>query len=220
MSEEKQTRRLGSFFWRIEQHIWRSTISGFVVSVPLIISYIILSFFFFGIDDIFRPIVRDTVLDFTGFGVVVTFGLLYVIGAFMSGNRMRAAQDAFWSRVPVVKGIYLVAREARDALSTTGDHDYSRVVFIEWPGPGKIAMGFVTGHFGHANSEGKRRIAVYIPTVPNPTSGMLAFVLEDDVIESELSIKEAMKTVLSGGIVLPDLPEKLALGYEKDIQQP
>ncbi len=211
VSEEELKERASSIFWRFEHHIWRAIISGFVVSIPLLITYIVLRFFFINVDDLFRPIVRDTVLDFPGIGVVATFVLLYVIGSFMAGKRMRAAQDAFWSRVPVVNRIYIVAREAMDALSTPMEHDFSRVVFVEWPSPGIKAMGFVTGHLGHSAVDGKHQVAVYIPTVPNPTSGMLAFVSEDDVVESDISVQEAMKTVLSGGIVLPEPPEALGL---------
>ena len=190
-----------------------------MVSIPLLITYLVLRFFFVNVDDLFRPIVRNTVLDFPGTGVVATFILLYVIGSFMAGRRMRAAQDGFWSRVPVVNRIYKVVREVTEALSTPVDHNFSRVVFVEWPSPGIMAMGFVTGHLGHSATDGKHRVAVYIPTVPNPTSGMLAFVSEDDVIESEITVQQAMKTVLSGGIVLPVPPKALGLEIGEPTRQ-
>ena len=99
----------------------------------------------------------------------------------------------------MVRMIYGVTQQASDAL--TSQYGFSRVVFIEWPREGMIAMGFVTGRI---QAEDHSTIAmVYIPTVPNPTSGNLAFVLEDDVIETDLTVEHAMRLVLSGGTVLP-----------------
>ena len=66
-----------------------------------------------------------------------------------------------------------------------------------------VAIGFVTGRaFSRSTSESI--VVVYIPTVPNPTSGNMAFVLEDDIIETDLTVEDAMKLVFSGGIVLPE----------------
>ena len=109
------------------------------------------------------------------------------------------------SRIPVVKNIYSVANQATQALSTPLEHQFSRVVFIEWPRPGVRALGFVTGHI-HARSERQQgTVVIYIPTVPNPTSGMLAWINEEDVMETDITVEDAMKVVFSGGIVLPKL---------------
>ena len=81
-------------------------------------------------------------------------------------------------------------------------HRFSRVVFLEWPREGMIAMGFVTGR-AMSSRTGETMAVVYIPTVPNPTSGNMAFVMEDDLFETSVSVEAAMKMVFSGGIVLP-----------------
>ena len=65
-------------------------------------------------------------------------------------------------------------------------------------------MGFITGHCPSPAQDGKDLLVVYIPTVPNPTSGNLAFVTEDQVVETKLTVEEAMKIVFSGGMVLPE----------------
>ncbi|MQG70468.1 MAG: DUF502 domain-containing protein, partial [SAR202 cluster bacterium] len=90
------------------------------------------------------------------------------------------------------------------ALSTGSQHEFSRVVFVEWPRPGVTAMGLVTGHC-HMPDSDTMKIVVYIPTVPNPTSGMLAILDEDQVTETDITVEEAMKVVFSGGIILPDM---------------
>ena len=76
------------------------------------------------------------------------------------------------------------------------------MVFVEWPRDGVVALGFLTGR-AQSESGDRSMVVVYIPTVPNPTSGNLAFVMEDDVMETNLSVEDAMKLVFSGGIILP-----------------
>ena len=70
-------------------------------------------------------------------------------------------------------------------------------------------MGFVMGHLDDSHHNELPMVAVYIPTVPNPTSGMLAFFPEDDVTETNITVQDAMKTVFSGGVVLPNIPARV-----------
>ena len=194
---------------RIEHHLWRNLSSGFWVLVPLVITFVIFRFAFVEIDGVVRPFVSNISLlgfsfDFRGVGVIVTLLVFYAVGASLAVVKLQRWQDAVLTRIPIIKGPYSIAREVSSALSTPLGHHYSRVVFLEWPRPGVKAMGFVTGHLGGVGGEEGTKVAVYIPTVPNPTSGMLAFVSEEDIIESNITVQQAMKTVLSGGIVLPD----------------
>ena len=206
---------------RLERHIGRRIASGFLVLVPVLVTYLILRFVFGYVDGLLRPLAKDTPLDYTGVGVAIALVLLYVIGVFFSGKRSKALQDAVLSRVPIVRNIYTVASQATEALSSTVDHHFSRVVFLEWPRPGFMAMGFVTGHL-HVPIPGKddgATVVVYIPTVPNPTSCMLAWVPESEVIESEFTVEQAMKAVFSGGIVLPKMPVQPGLQAPDSIDE-
>ncbi len=175
--------------------------------VPLGITFIILRTVVVFLDEILRPFLENTYLDFPGIGLVTLLIGLYLIGAIVSarlGRRAFDVQGAVLTRVPVVKSIYVLARQATDALSTPMERKVSRVVFIEWPRPGFMALGFVTGQTSSLDEDGSSRLIVYVPTVPNPTSGNLAFVTEADVIDTDITVEEAMKTVFSGGIVPPD----------------
>ncbi|MCH7786712.1 MAG: DUF502 domain-containing protein [Chloroflexi bacterium] len=194
---------------RLESHIGRRIFSGFLVLVPLLATILILQFVLGYIDASFRAFafVKDTPLDFRGIGVAFAVILFYSVGLLVAGRAGRRAigwQNAILSKIPVVRSIFGVAQQATDALTSPSGHRYSRVVFLNWPRPGVLAMGFVTGHCHSPEGHGKTVLVVYIPTVPNPTSGMLAFVAEDEVFESNLSIEDAMKIVFSGGIVLPE----------------
>jgi len=203
-----------SLYQRGERHFWRRIASGFFVLVPLLATFLIIRFVFGYIDGIFRGDsglltrwIEGTFLDFPGVGVAFTIGLLYLIGLLVAaeaGRRAVSWQNAVLSRIPIVKSIYGVAKQATDSLVSPSGHQFSRVVFIEWPREGMLAIGFITGHCPSPAKDGTNVLVVYVPTVPNPTSGNLAFVSEDKIIESELTVEEAMKIVFSGGMVLPE----------------
>ena len=135
-----------SFLNRAERHLWRKVVSGFLVVVPLAITFIVLRIVVVFLDDILRPSLENTYLDFPGIGLVILLIGLYLIGAIVSarlGRRAFDVQGAVLTRVPVVKSIYVLARQATDALSTPMERKINRVVFIEWPRPGFMALGFV-----------------------------------------------------------------------------
>ena len=113
------------------------------------------------------------------------------------------AQHAIFSRIPVIRSIYGLTEQVAGHLSAYDGHEFSRVVLVEWPKPNVYAVGFVTGHCDMKGDDSKR-VAVYIPTVPNPTSGMFALMRLGDVVDTEITVEEAIKLVLSGGIVLPE----------------
>ena len=203
-----------TFYQRGERHFWRRIAAGFFVLVPLLATFLIIRFVFGYIDGIFRGDsglltrwIEGTPLDFPGVGVAFTIAMLYVIGLLVAaeaGRRAVSWQNTVLSKIPVVKSIYGVARQATDSLVSPTGHQFSRVVFIEWPRQGFLAMGFITGHCPSPIKDGQDLLVVYIPTVPNPTSGNLAFVTEDKVVETKLTVEEAMKIVFSGGMVLPE----------------
>ncbi len=211
-------------FKRLESHFWRRTAAGFLVLIPLLATFLVIRFFFSYIDGIFRGPsglltrwIAGTPLDFPGVGVIFTIGLLYIIGLLVAAKAGRRAvdwQNTVLSHIPVVKSIYGVAKQATDSLTSPSGHEFSRVVFVEWPRKGVLAMGFITGHCHSPTNGDKPLLVIYIPTVPNPTSGNLAFVTEDEVVETDLTMEEAMKIVFSGGMVLPDqmkVPSKAPL---------
>jgi len=201
----------------LERHIFGRLGRGILVLIPLIVTLLIVGYLLMSLRNIFRPtidvIISNPLLEgvpaITALAwtvlVVLLLGFFYFVGALvMAGSRRRVVQlqTAILSRIPVVKTIYGVARQASDALSTSQRHSFSRVVLLEWPRPGIRAMGFVTGHC-HVPDDDRAMLVVYIPTVPNPTSGMLAILPETEVTDANITVEEAMKVVFSGGIVLP-----------------
>ena len=193
-------------FQRVAGHVQGKTLSGFMALVPLLVTVIVLRFIISYADQFVRPIgfIAGKPWDVPGIGIGGAIVIFYAIGVLVStrvGRNLMDWKGAFLNRVPVVKTVHSVTQQAITML--TAQYGFTRVVFIEWPREGMVAMGFVTGR-AYAADTGQSLVVVYVPTVPNPTSGNMAFVIEDDVVETDLTVEDAMRLVFSGGIVLPD----------------
>ena len=194
-----------SLFRRFERHIQGKTLSGLLQLLPLLATAWVLSFLINQTDGLIRgfDFVQGRAWDFPGLGLLIVIALCYVIGLFTSiilGRKFMDGVNKVVSYIPVIKTIYGVTQQA--TTSMTSQFNFTRVVFLEWPREGMVAMGFVTGR-AYTEDGSQSLVSVYIPTVPNPTSGNMAFVIEDEVMETDLSVDDAMKLVFSGGMVLP-----------------
>ena len=150
------------------------------------------------------PFIDSRPWDFPGVGIIAIVVIFYVVGLAVSTRLGRAVMDLksrLVNSIPLVGAVHGAAEQA--STNVASQYRFSRVVFIEWPREGMIALGFVTGR-AVSTASGESMVVVYIPTAPNPTSGNMAFVIEDDVFETDMSVEDAMKMVFSGGIVLPE----------------
>lgn len=201
---------------RVGRHFQGKMANGLLEVLPVLITVIVIVYIVNFIDGMMQPVINFLVergLDFPymeealslpGIGIVVGIIAFYAIGLFISmkpGKRATSFLVRSFGRIPVVKGIFGVTQQITSVI--TSDFGFSRVVFIEWPREGMIAMGFVTARV-QASRGHKSLVMVYIPTIPNPTSGNMALVVEDDVMETDLSVEDAMKLIFSGGVVPPD----------------
>ncbi len=194
---------------RIESHAVGMTLSGLLALLPLIVTIVVILFIIGHTDSAVQPFVEGREIlgvsvDVPGVGLVVLIIICYVIGlmiATMPGRKVMEWTSAVLNHIPIVSTIYGVSETAMEALSS--QQHFSRVVFVEWPREGSVAIGFVTGFLTPPDRD-ESIIIIYIPTVPNPTSGNIAFVPEGEILETDLTVEEAMKLVFSGGIVLPN----------------
>ena len=202
-NDEKKTKR-PNLLRRIESHIQGRTLSGLMELVPLLVTIVVILFLIRNADGLIRPFVGPP-FDFPGIGLLALVIVFYVVGTLIAtrlGRRAIGLIPTALGLIPLVKTIFGVAQQVTTSL--TSQYNFSRVVFLEWPREGMAAMGFVTGRV-YSNESHESLVLVYIPTIPNPTSGNMALVPEDDVMETDLSVEDAMKLVFSGGIVLPEV---------------
>ena len=143
-----------------------------------------------------------------GVGLVIGVVLITVIGAVAAGFLGRwiiKLGESILNRMPVVRSIYGASKQILETVISTQSDAFREVVLVEYPRKGLWVIGFVTGG---TKAEVARRIDidmvnVFVPTTPNPTSGFLLFCPRKDVIFMDMSVEDAVKLVVSGGIVTP-----------------
>jgi len=186
-----------------------------LVILPIGITVLVLKFFFDLLDPVLQPAVDllpgPTI---TGAGLIALVVLVYLLGLFAAqvvGRRLIEVGHRVMEVIPVVKGIYGTTRMAIQILSTSNnvspngngnidEQQYSGVVLLEFPRPGIRSIGLITSSM--LDSEGEEVLSVYIPTTPIPSSGFLVIVPASDVTRTDISVEDAMRVVISGGIRL------------------
>ena len=194
-------------------HFERTLGAGVLVTLPIGVTILVLKFFF----DLLDPLLQDTALQFLpgpeipGLGVVILMVLVYLTGivtTYVVGQRFIDVGHRVVEFIPVVKSIYGTARIAVRMFSDTKEHPYAGVVLVEFPHPGMKSIGLVTAHLGII--DGEAQLAVFVPTTPLPTSGYLVVVPTKDVTQTDITVDEALRIIVSGGILVGDAFERPA----------
>lgn len=151
-----------------------------------------------------------------GLGIVAATVVLFVTGVFAAnvlGRRILGAWDSLLGRIPVVKSIYSSVKKVSESLLSDSSRSFKTPVLVPFPQPGIWTIAFVSGHIPDklkgSLPQDDDYISVYVPTTPNPTGGYYIMVKKSDVRELEMSVDQALKYVISLGMVMPDdLPVK------------
>ncbi len=146
-----------------------------------------------------------------GLGVLLALVILLVVGAVASnfiGRRLLSWGDGVLHRIPVVRSIYSGVKQVSDTLFSENGNAFRTAVLIEWPRAGVWTIGFVTGSPGGdvPNHLGDDYQSVYVPTTPNPTGGYFVMLRKSDCIELRMTVDEALRYVISMGVVAPPAP--------------
>lgn len=166
-------------------------------------------------DSLFQPAIRIVLKQYfevppplPGLGIAVGFIFIVILGMFSPsffGKQFVKVGETIVQRIPLAKMIYAAARQIFDAFSSTGTEKFSSVVMVPFPKEGSWSMGFVTKEAknGWVPGQQQTRLAVFVPTTPNPTSGWLMFVNVKEAIPLDISVEEGLKMVISGGLASP-----------------
>ena len=177
--------------------------AGILVVVPIIIAILILRWLFVYIDDILQPVAKALLghkIPGVGFGIAVV--LIYLTGLIATnviGKRLIRYGESLLARVPLFRYLYSGIKQILESFATPGEAGFLQVVLVEFPKKGMRVIGFVTNEL--FDKSGEKLLTVFIPTSPNPTSGYLEIVRENDIIRTNISIDDALKMVLSAGKV-------------------
>lgn len=211
--DDQQARIKHGIGWRIADHLRRVLGAGLLVVIPLGLTIFILRFLFNLADGFFAPAIRkaaELLLGkdhyIPGLGMIAGIVVLYLAGLLATnllGRRLVGLGDRLLARIPLVKSIYSSSKQLTEVLSQGGKDSFRRAVWVEFPRQGSYTIAFVTNSSPAAS--GKRYFTVFVPTSPNPTSGYVLLLEENKVYPAAFSVEEAMKIVMSGGMVAPDL---------------
>ena len=194
----------------LARHIRRSLISGLLLLLPVALTYVIVRFLFDLMDGVLRPWIEWILGQFgiewslPGPGVVAAVIIIYLIGAFATLRLGRMTAD--WARVsllriPLIGTIYSANRQLIESFSGTSATGFKRVVLVQFPRADSWSLGFLTG-ITDAEDVGKL-IMTYVPTAPLPNSGFVVLMPPKDVLDTDLTVPDAMQLIFSGGIISP-----------------
>ena len=143
-----------------------------------------------------------------GVGLVILVLFLMLVGMFAAGFLGRffiRLGEWFVAKMPLVSSVYSLLKQIFETVFSSKTQAFKKVVMLEYPRKGIWILGLVSADLGGevADKLPEEMVNVFIPTTPNPTSGFLIFVPKKDVIEMDMSVEEAIKFIVSGGLVEP-----------------
>ena len=147
-----------------------------------------------------------------GIGVIITLVVIFLTGLLAAnfiGRRLLALGDAIMARIPLVRSVYTGVKQVTQTLFSPGGQSFRKVLLVEYPSPGIWSVAFQTGEVGKDIAGPLKNqeplVCYFIPTTPNPTSGFLMMAPKSKVIELDMSVDQALKYVISLGVVQPTI---------------
>jgi uncharacterized membrane protein len=143
-----------------------------------------------------------------GLGVAIVAVFIFTTGVFvanMFGQWWLGKWHGLMNRIPVVRTIYTSVRQVADTLFSGNGNAFSKALLVQYPRHGSWTIAFLTGTPGGevASHFDQPLVSVYVPTTPNPTSGFFLMMPKADVIELDMSVDDALKYIISMGVVVP-----------------
>lgn len=215
MSSAPQENR-ASRFKSLREGAKRNFIYGLLVIVPLWLTWFVLAAIVRRIDGVLAILPKDyrpeAVLPFPipGLGVILTLIVIQVVGFLgtnLIGKSLVSSFERFLARIPIVRGLYGSTQQVLRQLVSVDSTSFHRVVLVRYPGgEGLYRVGFVTGEREIAGCEGKaeKLYHVFLPNSPNAATGHFFIAAAEAVIDTDLTVEQAFKLIMSGGLLESD----------------
>ncbi len=209
----------------------RYLIAGLLVWLPLGVTIVVIKFLIDLFDttlllipQAYRP---ETLLgvDIPGFGLVMSVLVILITGMFVAnflGSKIVRLWEAFLSRIPLVRSIYQAVKQIAEAVFGSGDQTFEKVYLIEYPRKGLWTLAFQTStQVGEAQRKTGLEdvVNLFVPTTPNPTSGFYIMASKLEIKELSLNVDDALKMLISGGVVVPDVKKYLLEDLSEEAEQ-
>jgi uncharacterized membrane protein len=209
---DREPHRLHAFWAGARRYF----LTGLLIILPTFLTFYVLWFLWGVVDTLLAPITytllrpflaRETVpVLVTALSALAAAALVWLVG-FTSATfsrRLFERAEAAVNRVPLIRGIQRTIKQLIQLFVTT-DSSFKQVAVIEYPRKGLYCICFITNpaRWRLPGQPERRAVPVFIPTTPNPTSGFFLLVPEEDVIALDISVDEAIKVIVSGGLIAP-----------------
>jgi len=206
----------------MKHHLKQYFITGLLVWLPLAITVWVLLWLVGMLDGIFLAVLgaahavipgvdllADRLRGVPGLGVILVTIVIFGTGVFvanMFGQWWVRQWDKLFTRIPVVRSIYTGVKQVADTLFSGSGNAFSKALLVQYPRQGAWTIAFLTGQPGGevAGHLAGDYVSVYVPTTPNPTSGFFLMMPRADVVELQMSVDDALKYIISMGVVVPD----------------
>lgn len=191
--------------------------AGLFTVAPLALTVYLILILAGWFDALFQPVVQKMLAPYfnheiPGLGIVIGVLFICVVGVFAPsfiGRQFIRLAEGILARLPLVKLVYSSSKQIFEAFSQSSSKKFSRVVMVPFPTSSSYAVGFVTTETEETWVPGSpdNKIAVFLPTTPNPTSGYLLFVRPQETVELPVTVEEGIRLVISGGLSKPGFLE-------------
>ncbi len=190
-------------------------LAGILITAPISITFYLAWIFINFVDGKVTPLIPvqynpSTYLPvgIPGLGLLIIVVVLTLIGALTAGYAGRFVTrlyESLLNRMPVIRGVYSATKQIFETVLAQKSTAFREAVLVEYPRRGLWAVAFITGRTeGEVqNLVAEDMVNIFLPTTPNPTSGFLLFVPKKDLIPLSMAVEDAIKMVISGGIVTP-----------------
>ena len=204
-------------FKNFQRRIRNVFITGLLITLPIALTWFILQFLLNNFDAL-SPVFTNILIQLGApipegyripfLGLVVTLLIVLIVGWLTTnffGKKVFQIGELLIEKIPFVRRIYKGSKQVVSSIAEADTSAFRKVVLIEFPRRGLLAIGFVTGESRGEVQELTREnmLNVFVPTMPNPTSGFLIFSPLEELTEVSMTIEEGIKYVVSGGLVVP-----------------
>lgn len=190
-------------------------LTGLLVILPIFITVYVVLFLIRGMDVVLKLIPAKYVPEIPGLGFILAVILISAVGLLtrnFAGRKVVQLGENMVDRIPLVRIIYSGVKQLLEAFFVQKTAAFRRVALLEYPRRGVYVIGFITGESrGEVQRKtDKNMINVFVPTTPNPTSGFYVLIPEDELVGLDMTIEDAFKLIISGGIFTPPEVAKMA----------
>ena len=189
----------------ITQNFRSKLFAGVATLLPLYLTFFVIKFLFVTLEEMSDPLLKRFNLDIPGLGIILTVLLIYILGFLVTnflGRKIFNLGERIVKKVPIVNMIYTTLKQITDTFTKGSTDAFEGAVYIQYPRQGLWTMAFISGE--SKTKDGVPYYHLFVPTTPNPTSGFFLMIPQADTVATGMSVEDALKIIISGGLLAPE----------------